>query len=866
MNIINKLTLNHMKQNRKRTVVTIIGVIISIILITTAITIVISFMDFMRRDEIARNGYWHVEYKNVSKEEINRIRNYQNTEQMFLSRELGFSNLNELQKKDKPYVFIKEYDSQGFKNNNIEIIKGRLPKNSNEIVLSENIYNNERFNYTIGETLNLDLGKRLYKAKQINNSKSKDFKIEAEEEFHIEDKYGGEVLVPTSKKDYKVVGIVKSRKDDYSISSAYKAFSFIDNKNEVGVNAGVVLKNINMSTTGSIKDFSKENNMENMRINDRLLTFSGAIDNDKSYIVAIATILAMMLGIISLISVALIYNAFSISVSERNKYLGILSSVGATRKQKRKAVFFEAKLIYLISMPLGILLGLTGMGITFEVVNNIIPDIFSSNEKFELNISFVGISLIIIFSALTVFISAVKPAIKSSKMTAIEAIRQHSDIKLTKKKIRTSKVTKRIFGIEADIALKNLKRNKGKYLVTIFSLAISVILFISISYFGETIRKNLNIGIENTSYDIVIWGEKSNSLTREDINKKFSDVFKKVKDYSINSNITPYISLDASRTKVPDYINKEVKKVNGRYDYPVGIIALDERSFNKYIKEIGANIDDFNLNNKVSGIYIDTLNYFEEESGKFIEEKSFDFKENEKIQLSKPNKGEIEIVKITSKLPMGVDRPDNYSPITIITSIKDFNLLLEDNKDLKKGTLTSIYLKNTEGTDIQRELDIIEEQNKEDIHINNLTLREKENNNIILIMSIFIYEFIGLITLVTVANIFNTISTSIALRGKEFAMLKSVGMDEKSFNKMIRYESVFYGLKSILYGIPIGLIITGLMHHILIDGFRTSYNIHWFSIVIVIIGIFLIVGLSMVYSSSKIKKESIIGALKNDNI
>lgn len=133
-----------------------------------------------------------------------------------------------------------------------------------------------------------------------------------------------------------------------------------------------------------------------------------------------------------------------------------------------------------------------------------------------------------------------------------------------------------------------------------------------------------------------------------------------------------------------------------------------------------------------------------------------------------------------------------------------------------------------------------------------------------LIMQVFIYGFITLMTLISVANIFNTVSTGIDLRCKEFAMLKSVGVTPKGFRRMLRFESLFYGLKALVYGLPLSLIISVLMWKSLTEGFTLAFQPDWRIYLGVIVAVFCITGISMAYATSKVKKDSIIETLKSE--
>src|SRR5699024_2857614 len=210
----------------------------------------------------------------------------------------------------------------------------------------------------------------------------------------------------------------------------------------------------------------------------------------------------IIMSVIVVGSVSLIYNAFAISVSERSRHLGMLSSVWATEKQKRNSVFFEGAVIGLFSIPLGIISGLLGIGMTFYFINPLIEDFFSTSVELTVVVTPMSIVVACAVSMLTIFISTYIPAKRASKISAIDAIRQTMDVKTTGKKLKTSRLVRRIFGIEAEFGLKNLKRNKKRYSVVVFSLVVSIVLFLTVSFFTDQIRKTTDRTQSGINYDM----------------------------------------------------------------------------------------------------------------------------------------------------------------------------------------------------------------------------------------------------------------------------------------------------------------------------------------------------------------------------
>ena len=78
MKIMNRVTWEYLKKNKRRTVVTILGVIISVAMITAISTFFGTFMDWMRRDLIARDGDWQIQYVDVKMADVQTIEEDEN--------------------------------------------------------------------------------------------------------------------------------------------------------------------------------------------------------------------------------------------------------------------------------------------------------------------------------------------------------------------------------------------------------------------------------------------------------------------------------------------------------------------------------------------------------------------------------------------------------------------------------------------------------------------------------------------------------------------------------------------------------------------------------------------------------------------
>ena len=614
-----------------------------------------------------------------------------------------------------------------------------------------------------------------------------------------------------------------------------------------------------------------------------------------------------MIGAISLIA-----NGFSISLSERSRYLGMIASIGATKKQKRYSVFFEGFVVGVISIPIGILSGYAGTAIVFKLIEGKINSIIGSgaNEIKAVIQPWIIVS-VIIFSVITIFLSAYIPARRASKISPIDAIRQTRDIKLMTRQVKTRKITRRLFGIEGELALKNLKRNKKKYAITIFSMVISIVLFLTVYTFSYYLTQSSEMVYETGVPDMsgVIYENDDETYERiiDEVSK--NPAFGKVSFMTDIKDSAAY----SFKMKGEDAVRFTTKGFKNYYEELFGeiyngdelfdnvyvrVVKFNELYFSDYLKENGLSYSDFIADDR-NIIVINKKNtrVYKNDDVKLYEFNVLDTKQGDNLTLTinssedtDKKTGEkkeigLRIFGLSDKEPLGLS--PNSSNIDIIVTENMFNNILNtavssfvnedepenDSEPLQSGKYNNEYvttwfsINDGEPENHVSEMDkIIEKYSSATYYGTSLYERNKENDDMIFIIDIFTYGFIVLMTLVCAANIFNTISTGITLRRREFATLRSIGMTKKSFNRMIMYESSFYGMKALLYGLPISILIILFMWYNFTNAFDGINIIPWTGVIISAVAVFAVTGSSMLYASSKIKNANIIDGLKDENI
>lgn len=848
MSILNDLTIKNLKLNKKRTIVTIVGIILSTALMVGIGLLFSSFQDYMIRETISYNGKYEVEYGDVSLDKLNSIDKKDFS--YFYQKAIGFSKFDSANEY-KPYLYISSVNKEYF--NELHLISGRFAENDSELVISNHINTNGGASYKIGDIITLKYGERVVEG--INTLANNEY-------------YEEETLNIVGEKTYTIVGIVeRSNFEDYS-ASGYSTFTLDMNDKDGTVNVFVMFNNKKKIIKQS-EDLAKKLGYNNaISYNSKLLALYGE-STYGNIMKSMITMIVIMLSLVSIGCIVVIYNSFAISVMERKKEFGLLSSIGATKKQLSYTVFFEALIEGIIGIILGICGAYIGIGTVILIINNLIGDILVLKLNLVTNIVFIIIP--VIFMILVIFISALVPSRRAAKVSPIEAIRQNDDIKINKKKIKTGRLVNKLFGIEGEIALKNIKRNKKKYRVTIVSLFISIVLFISFSsYMNYTIDTASSVmGEVPYDYQISYFGDDNDidALDKISVIIKSNDV-KEYVSYSASN-----LSIICNYTYSDEYLDfyksaygdDGIKALtNLKYQY-ISIYILDDISYNKYKELIGLDKDSVILLNKFKGVSYGNnkrVNYdIPVINNGDINIKICNFDDNdEDVDTTKYCNKKIDNIFITNK---------SFDLIEEFSYMSDFKLIV--NKKLYDNisdsgthyTQYNIISDNTDNIDkLTKELD-----KYDNVNYTNVKESMKQANNMILVVKILMYGFIGLVTLIGVTSVFNTISTSMALRKREFAVLRSIGLTRKGFNKILFFESLFFGLKSLIYAIPVSLGVTIIIHYALADMMSiNSIVIPWKAIIISIVSVFVIVLLTMMYSTSKIKKHNIIEQIREENI
>ena len=817
MGILNKFTFRSLKLNKKRSLVTTIGIILSVALITAVAGMFASFQETLIRNEIKLSGKFHTTFRSVPKESLSIVRNHRGVESYFFIEPLGYANFNNRHERT-PYLFVAAFNQNALENSGLRLIKGRLPENENEIIITTRVNRESNIEYQIGDVLNLEL-----------------FDLERNPIFD----YYGNVLdwnkEPTElfTREYRVVGIseiITNHMVDWFGEESVTVITYVNEPTD-NINLFVYYHNprdTDTINTALANELNLDLESQSVMTNRGLLRWQGVVgDNTLRMLYGIA---GVIISIIILTSIFVIKNGFAISVIERTKDYGILASIGATKKQIRKSVLFEGFILGLVSIPIGIIAGLFAVYTLIFVVNTIIAEALFIVPMAYI-IPYTAILISILLGVITIYLSCIFIAWKTSRISPIMNIRNNDDIKIKAKKLKTPKFIEKIFGVGGVLAYKNMKRNKKRYRTTVISMIISVITFITMSSFvNYTFREALN-QYDNLSFNIFVGSGSDDAIV--EIVPQIINLLEPNEDYWI---------VNAVGMRVPNrYVNLDHPFLyEGSEDQSIVVYSIGERGFRNFVQSLGLN---YNLVRN-QGIF---------------------------VQRARSGEGYFNITDRVELTPF--ERAPFNLPIAAVTrenpiDARGFDFIIVSDEIFFQHSTHRIppHILINANDPYNLEEEILALSNR--ISVSNHEETRSETARMMLIISIFLYGFITVIIVIGLTNIINTLSTSLNLRKKEFAMFKAIGVTNKEFRQIINLESVFLGIKVLMISIPIGMLASYAIYNFFAEHETTdlAYDPNLFAIIVSIIAVFLIVKIIMSFTLKQINKQSIIEVIRNDNI
>lgn len=884
MKLLNKLTLKNLRLNKVRTIVTIVGIMLSAALITVVSGMALSGRQTMIDAQMVYGGNYDVALDIIDNSVIETARNNRNVKNAFYKERLGYARTKNADGEICDYSVLAMSENTYGNCFKIDLIKGKFPTNSGEAVVTKAFKTQDGKDVKIGDKITLDVGVLT----------DKDGNVLDEEGIHnlLQKDFNKCSIIDTVKRTYTVTGIIERPKTSelYDPSNFSMIYTVSDEKAPI---EAIRTKHMNklyiaytpqsegdyLQNTADILGF-KADDMSNVisdeippedqqtsginayEFNSILLSMKGYGSNDATNTV-IFSLAVIIIIIVMLASVFVIRNSFAISITEKTSMYGMLASVGATKRQIRRNVLFEGFILGLIGIPLGILLGLGVNAILITILNSVLGDMLNV-AKFVFVTPTIPIICAIVLSAVTIFCSSFFIALRASRIPPLVAIRGNKDIKVKNNKpYRTSKLTKKLFGVGGEIASKSLKRSRKKYRTTVISIVVSVAMFIAVSAF-------MDYGMTYTEH---YYGKPDYSYMVSGIDTKQAQTIEKmpeIENYLTVGLQYGHVSADVPVNECGE--NFLYDNADGTKSFSVEFLEFEHDTFVQICRELELDY------NKVKGgvLVYSQVTPDNSESGnsskpmklfgktaptKFIVYGNDD-NGNELIA------GKLKVSSVFDEIPKSADSVIGEGTIFGQGLIIGEQGVISPQLGEHECYIT-LYANTSNHTSLTNRIESMSGTGDSESYISIFDYEEnvRQFNAVMLIVGIFVYGFIGVISLIGLTNIFNTISTNMQLRSKEFASLKSIGMTKKEFNRMIRLESLMYGIKSLLIGIPLGIAGVFAIFSAFSNGnVPMSFVFPWKAILISIAVVFVAVWLIMKYSISKVNKQNIIETIRNDNI
>ncbi len=900
MNIFQRTAIAYLKKNKTRTIVTIVGIILSAAMICAVTSLVASFANYALETALYTEGNWHGRQLDVPYSTFEEVADSDKVEQAVYLQRVGYAAAEGCANEFKPYIYILGAGDGADAMLPIRITAGHYPVSADEILLPEHLRTNGGVDFRIGDTITLDIGDRILDGIRLTQDTScykfNDSWIEV---------HNGETLQVRESRTYTIAGTFErlSYTIEKQTAPGYTAITLADAPSD-GSRYDLYLR---MNKPKDVYGFFKDMGFEE-DYNTDVLLLMGVSGYDTVYSV-LNGLAAIIILLIIFGSVSLIYNAFSISVSERTKQFGLLSSIGATKKQLRRMVLFEAFAVSAIGIPLGILAGIGGIGITLHFIGDNFRSMFATPIDMHMHVSPASVLIATVVALITALISAWIPSTRATKISAIEAIRQSTDIHTKAKTVKTPWLSYKLFGLSGVLAQKNYKRSRKKYRATVLSLFMSIVLFVSASSFCSYLTDSVEGVFSGAGYDITMHIDDSElNMTPDELLRRISSstdvtaaAYGKItflEETMTKSGSLTQEGLEASPVYYADGdmagVNTFVMFVdNDTYvglleqygldrdvffdaDAPVALAADTCTSFN-YNEQRYDTIDFLN-SDEAEFVYktpkvIEGYTYageFMDSSGELMVHYHQDGYDDtisgsdETGLIAIPageayDTGVLRCGKVLDEAPYFMP---NNGGVTLIYPMQAMDSVAKDYV----GTRLNFYITSDDHAASYAALEtVLIDAGLTPGMLRNHAEEAETSRNIVLIIRVFSYGFIILISLIAAANVFNTITTNIGLRRREFAMLKSIGLTNRGFNRMMNYECLLYGCRALLLGLPASCAIAYLIHQTISGGYETRFSAPWDAMGIAMLSVFAVVFATMMYAMRRVKKQNPIDALKSEN-
>lgn len=839
MNIVQKLTLRHIKTHMKRSVLTALAIVVSVAMVTAVFTTLFSFLLYEHDATLLTAGPWHAQYMFDRAPDLDVFKN----DPEIKSYTVGRPYLDiRLEDDGRWFGSVDAADASTKELRALNILEGAFPANSGELLISDKYLKDNGLDWKVGDAVELSVIPAPSDADE-----------------------------PAVTRTFRVCGVAS--KDASYFDNRVGAVGY-DERIPVDEHTYVTVEfeKLDRTVFDKIDALQKKCGAVGVSQNRDLFMFSG-IFRGSGMLPTLIAFVSVILSIIVIASVSMIYDSFAVSYQERERYLGMLASVGATKRQKRASVYFEGLILSLVSIPVGIAAGFAGMAVTFRVIQSQLLMMLSTRAGDEFRVRFSPWIILgaVLTAAFTVFVSCYIPARRASKTSPIDAIRGANTVKVKKaKKLRVPRLARKLWGYEGELAVKNFKRNGRRSRNIVFALVLSAVLFLSVTNFSTLLNELMKNEVGERQPDFTVGMSPADMETAEPIlrNQIGADgVIGTAETYMYLTD--PGHLTEKARELVE--LDSATNGVAGKRCTSVTLFAYDNESFDRYVRDLGGDPAEYHDKDRLKAVL---YNVCRDPSTKRLSPYACfdDGVKGTVLHLDGGVDGANDAGESRFDVTVGIVTDREYSGGSFMpahTIIPALVMPLDTYYEIASfemgWVLYGVRAKNYEEVEKTAE-ELLHEAGVEGLNFYDNAANVKYMNATFDVLKVFIYGFITLITLIAVINIVNSVANSMNERRREFAMLRSVGLTPGGFKKMIWVESMRYGAKALLIALPLGFAINLLMFFLLFsnEDISISFAPNPLFYVSAVLGVAAIIAASLLYSADKLKDDGIIENLKED--
>ena len=871
--IVYHVTSEYMKKNKRRTFTAFLGIVFMVMLMTCVFVGKDTAVSYLQDVASQKDGKWHASLYDIDSEQYLQVKQLDYIEDTAVSVDYGYTEFDSANS-ERPFIQIKAYSKQCFDWMNIELAEGRFPESANEIVVSESAIA-DGASLEIGDTISAECFQRMivnigdsdktttfpYFGLSLTGNEPLEVpqgfpyygENDSFEELHVENGMSG---------SYEIVGFIQAPGYENSYAAAYSAITLFDESLGLPENFNVsIMLDLKKARTyyADLRDIVGDDG--ELAINDYILAFTA--DSDNSTVNGIVNMMTVFFVVLIMAaSVILVYNVFNMSFEERSRYLGMLSSVGATGKQKRSSVYYEAFSLLVVALPVGFATGLAVVKLGMMALKPYIDKmmgylIVSEIDKVHLEISVIGVLTTMALCIATVAISAFLPARKITRIGAIECIRGNEKVK--QKNYGINKGAIKRFGAEGMLACNALKREKKKTRGMTGAIAVFIIILIVTVFSTNTLTQlidNMLCGNYDVTYNVDsdyiisdIYGDEDDAeyeMLAEEIYK--DDSVESVFEWE-DAMFAGTVPLDAYSTEYWEahrnvmmqygVSDEEYETAFGDWEaMNISILAVDDKTMEELIQVTDTDKELMN-NSEIHPVIVvqsgevSTINWM-------YEDRTADYKFYEIEQMTDLQIGEILPVKYYSdgdilEMPMTVagyatnEQLEDYVEfhteqmwiITTLDTAHDINKLVNGDAEDEGNMFVSnllVKLKNQD-SGLAKYLDEVSYKEDSAIHV----VRDPQQSTLDLagainsIIRIMLVCFVLLTSVICLLNLYNSIRGRIVGKKKEFAVLRSVGMTKHQIHKMLLLETGGIMAKGVLISALVSTPLVFVVKHKLVQ-------------------------------------------------